>query len=166
MLVAVAALGTLGVVKLREGGEPPTTPSAPSSAVVATGPAGDAAIPDAPVSEPTVIERASLPVDAAPTAAPDAPGSTKSIPTKVKASAAAEPVASVELRNVTINVTPGWAYFTIDGDETQHETVKTVRLSPGPHRIHFSNPVMKVERSVTIEVPADRDLNHVERLGN
>jgi len=67
------------------------------------------------------------------------------------------------LRRVTINATP-WAYFTVDGDPTQHETVKTLQLAPGPHRIHFHNPVLQLERTVTIEVPPDRDVSHVERL--
>lgn len=69
------------------------------------------------------------------------------------------------LRRVTINATP-WAYFTVDNDGTQHETMKTITLAPGKHRIHFSNPVLKVERDVTIDVPSDRDTSYVERLGN
>ena len=71
----------------------------------------------------------------------------------------------IALRKVTINATP-WAYFAVDDDPTQHETMKTLSLAPGRHRIRFSNPVLKVERQVTIEVPVDRDLTHVERLGN
>ena len=66
-------------------------------------------------------------------------------------------------RKVTINAIP-WAYFTVDGDPTQHETMKTILLSPGPHVLHFSNPELGVTRDVTIEVPADRDHSHVERL--
>jgi hypothetical protein len=69
----------------------------------------------------------------------------------------------VVLRKVSINATP-WAYFTIDGGAVRHETMKTVQLAPGKHRIHFSNPVLKIERDVTIDVPADRDTSHVERL--
>ena len=71
----------------------------------------------------------------------------------------------IRQRKVTINATP-WAYFTVGDDPTQHETVKTLQLAPGKHRIRFSNPVLKVERVVTIEVPADRDLSYVERLQN
>jgi hypothetical protein len=74
-----------------------------------------------------------------------------------------EPPPPVVLRKVSINATP-WAYFTIDGGATRHETMKTVQLAPGKHRIHFSNPVLKIERDVTIDVPADRDTSHVERL--
>lgn len=72
-------------------------------------------------------------------------------------------LAPVTLRKVTVNATP-WAYFTVDNDPTQHETVKTILLAPGKHLIHFSNPVLKVNRDVTIEVPPDRDTSHVERL--
>jgi hypothetical protein len=66
-------------------------------------------------------------------------------------------------RNVTINARP-WANFTVDGDPTPHQTVETLPLAPGPHRIHFSNPQLHVERDVTIDVPADRDLKFVEPL--
>lgn len=67
------------------------------------------------------------------------------------------------LRRVTINAIP-WAYFTVDGDPTRHETVKTLQLAPGPHRIHFVNPVLELERTITLDVPSDRDVSHVERL--
>jgi hypothetical protein len=87
---------------------------------------------------------------------------TGSNPLKAGTGANVQPPA---LRNVTINATP-WAYFTVDADATQHETVKTIQLAPGKHRIHFSNPVLKVDRDVTIDVPSDRDFSHVERLGN
>ncbi len=66
-------------------------------------------------------------------------------------------------RKVRVNARP-WATFTVDGGSTLYETISTVELAPGPHRLHFSNPQLGVERDVTIEVPADRDLDHVEDL--
>ena len=71
--------------------------------------------------------------------------------------------AAVMRRKVTINAIP-WANFTVDGDSTQHQTIKTIELTPGAHIIHFANPVIDVTRDVTIDVPADRDMKHVERL--
>ena len=56
------------------------------------------------------------------------------------------------------------ADFTVDDDPTPHQTPETIRLTPGPHRIHFTNSRLGVSRTVTIVVPADRDLKHVEPL--
>jgi serine/threonine protein kinase len=67
------------------------------------------------------------------------------------------------VRKVRINARP-WAYFTIDGASTRHQTISTVELVPGRHQLHFSNPELGVEREVTIEVPADHDIDHVEDL--
>ena len=68
------------------------------------------------------------------------------------------------LCRVRINVTP-WAYYTADQDPTQHETPGTIDLAPGPHRLHVWNPQLKVERDITINVPADRDtMNYSEPL--
>jgi len=57
---------------------------------------------------------------------------------------------------VRFNLTP-WAYYTVDGDTTRHETPGTIDLPPGPHRLHVWNPELHVERDITINVPADRD---------
>ncbi|MGN6103942.1 MAG: serine/threonine-protein kinase [Kofleriaceae bacterium] len=67
------------------------------------------------------------------------------------------------LRKVRVNARP-WATFTVDGGSTSYETIATIQLAPGTHRLVFSNPQLKVERAVTIDVPADRDLDHVEDL--
>lgn len=67
------------------------------------------------------------------------------------------------LRKVTIGATP-WADFTVDDDPTPHQTPETIALPPGPHRIHFSNARLGVTRTVTIDVPPDRDIKHVEPL--
>jgi hypothetical protein len=84
------------------------------------------------------------------------------VPDAAEGSAAVVP-PPVVLRRVTINAVP-WAYFTVDSDPTQHQTIKTIQLAPGPHVIHFANPVLKIERDVTIDVPEGRDHSHVERL--
>jgi hypothetical protein len=54
--------------------------------------------------------------------------------------------------------------ITVDGRGPEHETITTIELTPGPHRLHFRNPELGVEREVTIVVPADRDIDHVEDL--
>ena len=133
---------------------------------------GDAALPrtadatvpvaiDAAITPP--IDAAALivaaPLDAAPRIRPPR------IEPEAGSGADAPVPTTVATRKVTINATP-WAYFTVDTDPTQYETIKTIALPPGPHQIHFSNPVLKVERDVTIDVPVDRDISHVERLAN
>ncbi|MDQ3366959.1 MAG: hypothetical protein M3680_16170, partial [Myxococcota bacterium] len=83
---------------------------------------------------------------------------------RVPRDAAAAAVAAPRvLRKVRVHARP-WATFTVDGGATQYETISTVELTPGPHRLHFSNPQLGIERDVTIEVPADRDLDHIEDL--
>ncbi len=73
------------------------------------------------------------------------------------------PASAATTRRVTIGAKP-WAHFTVDGDPRQHETPQVLDLAPGPHRIHFANPQLSVERDVTIVVPADRDSRHIEDL--
>lgn len=65
--------------------------------------------------------------------------------------------------HVTVNAIP-WANFTLDNDPTKYQTIKTVELTPGPHVIHFENPVIHVTSDKTIDVPADRDMKVVEHL--
>lgn len=71
--------------------------------------------------------------------------------------------AATLTRRVTIGATP-WADFTVDDDPTPRQTPETLELTPGRHRIHFSNPRLGVTRTVVIDVPSDRDLKHVEAL--
>jgi tRNA A-37 threonylcarbamoyl transferase component Bud32 len=73
---------------------------------------------------------------------------------------AAPPLAK---RHVRINARP-WAKFTIDGDPAEYETISVVELRPGTHRIRFFNPELRIERELTVVVPADRDLDVVEDL--
>lgn len=84
------------------------------------------------------------------------------VPKRGSAKPPSTPDPPIVLRNVTINAKP-WAYFTVDSDPTQHQTMKTIALAPGPHTLKFSNPQLG-ERTVTITVPSDGDFSHVEDL--
>jgi hypothetical protein len=140
---------------------PPTSPPPPAPAAAALDPSAGADAPLAPADaaldppRPRLVDAAvrPLPSQLPPSLRPDAP-----LPPSDAA-----PAAARVLRKVRVNARP-WATFTVDGGTTQHETISTLELTPGPHRLHFSNPQLGVERDVTIEVPADRDLDHVEDL--
>jgi hypothetical protein len=126
----------------------------------------DAALADAAAAPPPIdaaiapaIDAAAASIDAAPRIRPP-----KAEPDAGSA-AATPPPPTTQTRKVTINATP-WAYFTVDSDPTQYETIRTIQLAPGSHQIHFTNPVLNVARDVTIDVPVDRDISHVERLAN
>jgi hypothetical protein len=122
------------------------TPPAPDAdrgaAIDVAEPAVDTAIEEPP------IDAAATPVDA-PARVTIKRGSAKP----------PDPPPPVVLRSVTINAKP-WANFTVDKDPTVHQTMKTLQLAPGPHTIKFTNPVLAVEREVTIQVP-DRDWSYV-----
>ncbi len=160
VLAIAAAAGIGGFLALRgNASDAPRSP--PDAAVIAAIPA-DAAIPDA---APIEIDAAvPPPIDAAALTAIDAAPRIHPPRTTPEAGVATAPPPATT-RKVTINATP-WAYFTVDSNPTQYETIKTIQLAPGAHQIHFSNPVLKVERDVTLDVPADRDISHVERLAN
>ena len=64
---------------------------------------------------------------------------------------------------MTIGATP-WAFITIDGDPTKHETPVTLPLTVGPHKVTFSNPQLGVTRTVTVTVPAEGPARYVEPL--
>jgi hypothetical protein len=166
LMCALATAGGFGVTWLlsRASSSPVVAPDA-AAVVIATPPIDAAAAPiavdaaiDAPIDAAIV-----LPIDAGTRVRPQKVDAAV-VPDAAEGSAAVPP-PPVVLRRVTINAVP-WAYFTVDGDPTQHQTIKTIQLAPGPHVIHFANPVLKIERDVTIDVPADRDTSHVERLGN
>jgi len=91
-------------------------------------------------------------------------GSARPAPVELRTTPAevAPPIAAAP-RAVTIGSQP-WANFTIDDDPSVHQTPETVRLPPGPHRFHFHNPQLDLDRTIDLEVPTDRDLRHVERL--
>lgn len=119
------------------------------------------AVIDPPVTPPPIVDRR----------VPDAPVTPRDRPpprTPVDRTVAKPPpvvpvVPAPTTRRVTIGSTP-WSNFTVDGDPKQHETPQVLDLAPGPHRIRFTNPQLKLEREVTITVPADRDWRHVEDL--
>jgi len=71
------------------------------------------------------------------------------------------PPAPVTLYNVRIGATP-WAYFTVDDDKTQHQTIDTVKLPAGKHRLHLWNPPLALDKTITIEVAGDMQI--VEKL--
>ena len=62
----------------------------------------------------------------------------------------------MSLRSVLVNAKPGWAYFTIDSDPTQYQTLAKISLSVGKHTIHFTQG--EVRKSVAIDVPNNDDL--------
>ena len=72
--------------------------------------------------------------------------------------------ATVTKYKVTINSTPRWSYFTIDGDPTKYATVANLELTPGPHKIHFlGNEAFPADKTVTINVDKD-GFKHVQKL--
>ena len=64
---------------------------------------------------------------------------------------------------MTIGARP-WATFYVDDDPARHETPETLELTPGRHRVRFVNEQAHVDRTITLDVPADRDSKHVEVL--
>jgi serine/threonine protein kinase len=75
----------------------------------------------------------------------------------------APPVAATKYK-VLINSRP-WSYFTIDGDDTQYQTLANVELTPGPHKIHFTgNPAYPTDKTVTISVPEKDGFKYVQEL--
>ena len=49
-------------------------------------------------------------------------------------------------------------------DRTAHETPETVELTPGRHTIRFVNTDAHLDKTISLDVPADRDLTHLETL--
>ncbi len=164
LLVGAAALVALVVFLTNRPRSPSSATSTPAladaasvapasaDAAAATDAAAAVAI-DAPAVIPTTPDAAASPL----------PIADARRPTPDAASATADATVTVLTRKVTIGATP-WADFTVDDDPTPHQTPETISLSPGPHRIHFTNAPLGVTRTVTIDVPADRDIKHVEPL--
>ena len=151
-LAAIATLGVVALVVMRDADSPRAF--VPDAAIAV-------ASPDVP-PEAVVVDVPAIdagPVDAAPVVPVDA-AVVRRAPRDRAASIDAAPVVK---RKVRINARP-WALFTIDGGTTQHETISTVELAPGPHKLKFTNPELGVVREVVIEVPRDRDIDHVEDL--
>ncbi|MBL8620976.1 MAG: serine/threonine protein kinase [Myxococcales bacterium] len=157
--LAVAGLGAAALV-IRGRRATSTTPTidagTPDAArAVDAGPV-DAPPPDAPPPD-------APPPDAPPTRGADGGRSVPLHPPRLDAGTAIDAPAAPATRTVRINARP-WAIVYVDGAAAGLETIATVQLSPGRHRLRFVNPQLGVEREITIDVPADRDLDHVEDL--
>ena len=74
---------------------------------------------------------------------------------------AAPPLPTATKHTVLVNAKP-WAYFTIDGDTTQYQTLARVTLTVGEHVLHFTHE--GVTKDVTITVPDSDDLKVLEDL--
>ena len=123
----------------------------------------DAAPLDAAPLDAAATDDAALATDAAATDGPSPTprdGGRPLRPRPADAGATAPDAAAPRLRTVRINARP-WALVTVDGGGPPRETIATFQLAPGPHRVHFANPALGVERTVTIDVPADRDYDFV-----
>jgi tRNA A-37 threonylcarbamoyl transferase component Bud32 len=124
--------------------------------------------PDAPVVIDAAVRSDARIVDAAIVVERDAAtdarvgsGSARTVPAG-SGSGSQDPPPVLATRKVHINATP-WAYFTVDGGP-RYQTPKLLELTPGPHQLHFENAVLKIERDITLDVPADRDISYVEPL--
>jgi eukaryotic-like serine/threonine-protein kinase len=133
---------------------PDAAPAPAPAADAAAAPAADAAPLPAADAAPVPVP---VPIDAGRTAIPR--------PLRIDAAPSAPPpdAAPAILRKVTIGSRP-WSAFYIDGGSKRHETPETVELAPGTHRIRFVNEQAHVDTTITLDVPADRDINHVETL--
>ncbi len=162
--LAVAGLGAaaLAVRARRATSTTPAIDAGPLDAAraVDAGPV-DAPPPDAP--PPDAPPPDAPPPDAPPPRGGDGGRSVPAHPPRIDGGGAIDAPAAPATRTVRINARP-WAIVYVDGAAAGLETIATVQLSPGRHRLRFVNPQLGVEREVTIEVPADRDLDHVEDL--
>ncbi len=172
-LGALAGLGAGALAITRLAGSDRTAPGSGRApgvpvAVVANppmdapGPGSAVAIVRAPV--PPVAPVLPVPIDAAAreAAPPDvavelASAGSAELPVRPhhprtsKPPVAVPPPAAAALHTVKVNTKP-WAYFTVDDDPTQWQTMETIRLAAGPHVLHFSRPDLQ-PRDVSITVP-------------
>jgi len=75
-----------------------------------------------------------------------------------KGSASAPPVTTGVKRKVTIQATPNYSEFTVDGGTDVYTTLAVIELAPGKHTIHFTgNKYYPADKTVTIEV-GDTDI--------
>jgi tRNA A-37 threonylcarbamoyl transferase component Bud32 len=138
----------------------------PEAAVIATPPPATTPTPPTPTPTPAPAPVEPIAIVTPPTPPPpiDKPPATKR---KARAIAQAVPTAPAPpaiLHTVMVNVTPGWAYFTVDDGGEQFQTLATIKLALGAHVIHFARG--ELHRDVSIDVPdGDQlkvvvDLNH------
>jgi hypothetical protein len=78
--------------------------------------------------------------------------------------AVAPPIPTGVKRKVTLQTSPQWSEFTVDGGTTKYQTPDTIQLAPGSHTIHFTgNKYFPVDKTITIEV-GDKDLRKAVKL--
>jgi len=59
---------------------------------------------------------------------------------------------------VTLQATPNYSEFTVDGGSEVYTTPDTIELAPGKHTIHFTgNKYGRADKTITLEV-GDTDL--------
>ncbi|HEX4456201.1 MAG TPA: serine/threonine-protein kinase [Kofleriaceae bacterium] len=86
------------------------------------------------------------------------------IPIPIAHAAKKKPAEPVTLYKVMVNVTPGWAYFSIDDQTEQLQTLATIQLAAGAHTLHFTQA--GTHKDVAIAVPADDQLKVVVDLSH
>jgi hypothetical protein len=68
------------------------------------------------------------------------------------------PVPTGVKRKVTLQATPNYSEFTVDGGTTVYTTPDTIELAPGTHTIHFTgNKYGPADKTITIDV-GDTDM--------
>jgi serine/threonine protein kinase len=98
----------------------------------------------APDAAPPPIDAEQLAV-----APPDAAEAPKH-PKQPKQPSVIVPPVAAAMHAVKINSKP-WSYFTVDSAPAQYQTFETIKLSVGPHVVHFTRD--SVQHDVSITVP-------------
>ena len=155
---AVAVVGTLALLRItaRPGGDAAMIATPTTPAPIAVPPT----MPPPIVATPAPIEVPPPPPIANVTPPPVENVTPPAIRHKLARPIA--PAAPAILHTVMVNVTPGWAYFTVDDAADQFQTLATIKLTPGAHVIHFARG--DTHRDVSIAVPDDDQLKVVVDL--
>jgi serine/threonine-protein kinase len=163
-IVALAGIAAAVVIVWRVTQRPRAATPPPADAAVVVAPSDTAfvaVVDDAPMA----AVDAELPADAAAVPIDAAPRVIVRPPVRVDAGAASAGSARLPTRMFTIGATP-WAWVTVDDDPKQYETNPsiTLPLALGKHRVTFSNPKLGVTRTIVIEVTADGENRHIEKM--
>ncbi len=144
-VVVATLVGGVAIVIVKLTGASPPLVSSPVPVPVAL-PSLDAAL----VAEVAPADAAVAPLvqvaEVAEVAEPDAGIKHE----KAKQPVVVAPARELPLHTVKINSSP-WSYFTVDADPAQHETLDTIRVTAGPHTIHFTRDA--IHHDVAIIVP-------------
>jgi len=135
-VVVVMLVGGVAIVIVQLTGASPSSASSPVPVPVAL-PSIDAAL---------VAEVA--PADAAVVDVLESDAGMKHA--KAKQPVVVEPARELPLHTVKINSSP-WSYFTVDAGPAKHETLDAIRVTAGPHTIHFTRDA--IHHDVAIIVP-------------